>query len=448
MKRHPLTLAGAALTTITAVLFLFVFLMDMFGLHTNPYLGIVFFILLPTFFVIGLLMIPAGIILERRRVRKGLEPHRLPHIDLNIPRHRRVAIAVLSLTLVNVLIVSLAAFKGLEVMDSPEFCGQVCHTVMEPEFVAYKEGPHSRVRCVDCHIGPGASWFVKAKLDGTRQVIAVMRNSYSKPISTPVRELRPARDTCEQCHWPDKFHGDKAVVFREYGNDEQNSENKTQMLVHIGGGSERLGVASGIHWHMNGANSIEYVATDDKRQVIPYVRLKDPQGNIREFRAPGVTDDQIAKGERRTMDCMDCHNRPSHPFSASPERAVDGAIARGEIPKTLPFARRQAVETLKVAYTDRTTAEKGIADALRGFYGQHYAPLVASRGGEVDQLVAAAQRLYARNVFPKMNVTWGTHINNLGHTDFPGCFRCHDDEHKTTDGRVIKQAGETCHELR
>ena len=153
MKRHPLTHAGAGLTTISAVLFIFVFLMDMFGLHTNPYLGIVFFIFLPTFFVMGLLMIPAGIILERRRVAKGLAPHRLPHIDLNIPRHRRVAIAVMSLTLVNVLIVSLAAFKGLEVMDSPEFCGQVCHTVMEPEFVAYKEGPHSRVRCVDCHIG-------------------------------------------------------------------------------------------------------------------------------------------------------------------------------------------------------------------------------------------------------------------------------------------------------
>jgi len=447
MKRHPLSVLGVALTTFSAVLFLFVFLADLFGLHTNPYMGIVFFLILPAFFVFGLLLIPAGIYLDRRRRLKGLEPRRLPRIDLNDPDHRRVALAVLSLTFVNVLIVSLAAFRGIEFMDSPQFCGQVCHTVMEPEFAAYQDGPHSRVRCVDCHIGPGASWFVKSKLDGTRQVVAVMRSNYSKPIETPVRTLRPARDTCERCHWPEKFHGDKVEVIREYGNDEKNTETVTRLMVHVGGGSERMGVASGIHWHMNVANEIDYVATDDKRQVIPYVRLKDRQGNVREFRAPGATDDQVAKGERRRMDCMDCHNRPSHPFSPSPERAVDAAMARGEMPAALPFARRQAVEVLKAAYPDRQTAEKQIANDLRGFYGKNYAALISTHQSQIDQLVGAAQRLYGRNVFPKMNVTWGTHPNNLGHTDAPGCFRCHDDQHKTADGRVIKQDCDLCHDM-
>jgi hypothetical protein len=236
-------------------------------------------------------------------------------------------------------------------------------------------------------------------------------------------------------------------VIREYANDEKNTESVTRLMVHVGGGSERLGTASGIHWHMNVANEIDYVATDEKRQVIPYVRTKDRQGNVREFRAPGVTDDQIAKGERRRMDCVDCHNRPSHPFSASPQRAVDDAMARGEIPRTLPFARREAVETLKVAYPTRAAAEEDIARRLRTFYGQNYASLVPAHGGEIDQLVRAAQRLYARNVFPSMNVTWGTHENNLGHTDAAGCFRCHDDQHKTPEGRVIRQDCDLCHDI-
>ena len=274
-----------------------------------------------------------------------------------------------------------------------------------------------------------------------------MRNSYSRPIPSPVHDLRPARDTCEQCHWPEKFHGDKVNLVREYGNDEKNTESITKMMVHIGGGSERLGVGSGIHWHMNGANKIEYVTTDDKRQTIPYVKLTDPQGNVREFRTAEVTDDQLAKGERRRMDCMDCHNRPSHPFAATPERAVDAAITRGEISKELPFARREAVAVLKESFPDRPTAEKQIADKLRSFYGQNYASLVPSHTAQIDQLVGAAQRLYARNVFPAMNVTWGTHLSNLGHTDAPGCFRCHDDQHKTKDGRVIKQDCDLCHDI-
>jgi len=447
MRRHPLSFVGVALVTLSAVVFLFVFLLDMFGLHQNPYLGIVFFLVLPAFFVFGLLLIPLGMYLDRRRRHRGLEERRWPRLDLNDPVHRRGVLIVASLSIVNVLIVGLAAYRGLEFMDSPQFCGQVCHTVMEPEFVAYQQGPHSRVRCVDCHIGPGAPWFVKSKLDGTRQVIAVMRGTYSRPIASPVHNLRPARDTCEQCHWPEKFHGDKMEVIREYANDDKNTESVTRLLVHVGGGSERLGIASGIHWHMNVANEIEYVATDGKRQVIPYVRLKDRQGNVREYRVAGTTDDQLATGERRRMDCMDCHNRPSHPFSASPERAVDGAMARGEIPRTLPFARREAVQTLTVPYPDRATAERQIGERLRGFYGSNYASLASAHGGDIDQLVGAAQRLYSRNVFPGMKVTWGAHENNLGHTDAPGCFRCHDDQHKTADGRIIRQDCDLCHDI-
>jgi hypothetical protein len=332
-------------------------------------------------------------------------------------------------------------------MDSTEFCGQVCHKVMEPEFVAHRDGPHSRVACVECHIGSGASWFVKSKIDGTRQVLAVMRGSYARPIATPVRDLRPARDTCERCHWPEKFHGDKVKIIPQFADDEKNTSSPTRLVLHVGGGLPQLGLGAGIHWHTNPRNDIEYVATDAKRQEIPYVRLTDQDGKVQEFRAPDTSDQQIATGERRRMDCVDCHNRPTHEFFASPGRAVDAAMARGAIPATLPFARRQAVQVLSVAYPDRTTADREIAGGLRAFYQKNEAPAVVGDDAQLDQLVRTTQFLYRRSVFPAMNVSWGTHQNNLGHTDAPGCFRCHDDRHKTLDGRVIRQDCDLCHEL-
>jgi NapC/NirT cytochrome c family protein len=446
--RNPISVAGAIIVTIAAALFLTVFAIDLLGIETNPYVGIIFFLIVPAVFVLGLALIPLGGAIERRRRRRGTAKHyEWPRIDLNNATHRRVALAVLALTVVNILIVSLAAYRGVEYMDSVEFCGQVCHQVMQPEHVAYQDGPHSRVACVRCHIGPGAPWFVKAKIDGTRQVIAVMRNSYSRPISSPVHDLRPARDVCEQCHWPEKFHGDKVVVRKEYADDEAVSESVTTLRVHVGGGSDKLGIAAGIHWHMNIANKVDYISTDGRRQVIPYVKLTTPEGEVREYRVEGVSQADLDRGEHRRMDCVDCHNRPSHPFAPSPERAVDAAIAAGAMPRTLPFIRREAVESLKAKYATREAADEDIRTRLVSFYRTGTTNIYDSRRNEVDRAVEATRRIYSRNVFPAMNVTWGTHPNNIGHMDAPGCFRCHDDNHKTKDGRVIKQDCELCHAI-
>jgi hypothetical protein len=364
-----------------------------------------------------------------------------------VPAQRRTAVGIFALTIANIIIVSLAAYRGVEYMDSVQFCGQVCHQVMKPEFMAYQDGPHSRVSCVQCHIGPGASWFARSKISGMRQVLAVARGSYSRPIKSPVENLRPAREVCEQCHWPEKFHGDKIRRVAEYGDDEHNTESVTTLQVHVGGGSEKLGTATGIHWHMNVANEIEYITTDDKRQVIPYVRLKDRQGNVREYFADGVTPDQLAKGERRRMDCMDCHNRPSHPMAPTAERAVDEALAFGEIPKTLPFVRREAVKVLKAEYPSQEVATEQIAAALREFYRTQQNATYMSKRQDVERAVAAASGIYRRNVFPEMNVRFGTYLNNIGHMDSPGCFRCHDDDHKTKEGKAIGQECDTCHNI-
>jgi NapC/NirT cytochrome c family, N-terminal region len=445
MTRHPLSIAGAMLTTLTALVFIFVLLADLFGFHSNPYLGLLFFVMLPALFVLGLLMIPMGIMLERRRQRKGLAPRRMPRIDLGDPVHQRAVVGVLALTLVNILIVSLAGFRAVEFMDTSAFCGQICHTVMEPEFVAHREGPHSRVTCVECHVGSGAQSFIYYKLNGLRQLSHLVQGSYPKPVPSPVFNLRPATATCESCHSPEKFHGDKVSIIPSYADDEQNTSSPTRLLLHLGGGMPQFGLGAGIHWHTNTQNEIEFVATDKQRMEIPYVRLKDGSGKVFEFRAPEVTDAQIAGGERRRMDCVDCHNRPTHEFLASPERAVDEALARGAIPASLPFARRETVAALKEEYPDRATADRAIAERLRAFYRKNEGS--SAPDADIDRLIRAAQFLHARNVFPAMNVTWGTHPSHLGHTDATGCFRCHDDQHKTPEGRVIRQDCDLCHEL-
>jgi nitrate/TMAO reductase-like tetraheme cytochrome c subunit len=445
--RNPLTMFGGWLATVSALLFLAVFFADMVGLPTNPYIGIVFFLILPGVFVFGLVLIPAGIVISRRRERLGRSVQEVtwPVIDLNRPHARNVVAVLIVLTVANIIVISLAAFRSVEYMDSPQFCGQVCHTVMQPEFTAYQAGPHARVHCVACHIGPGAPWFVKAKLSGTRQLFAVALKTYPEPIPSPVENLRPARDTCEQCHWPEKFTGDRVRQVREFADDEANTESTTTLRLHIGSGSDILG-AHGIHWHMAPSTRVSYITTDAKRQTIVYVEVADRNG-IRTFRADGVTDEQLKKGERRLMDCMDCHNRPSHRFDSTPERAIDDAIANGVIASTLPFVRREAVGALKTAYASQDAAAAGIARRLSSFFDQQLGAQAAARKSDVAKAIAITQDISRRNVFPTMKVTWGTYPNNIGHVDFPGCFRCHDDAKKTRDGLVIKQDCELCHKM-
>ncbi len=399
-------LTGAVLTTVSAVLFLVAFLADLFGLHTNPYMGVVFFLLLPGAFLLGLALILLG-----------RWPRTWPRIDLNDPAQRTTVMLVFVLTIANVVIVSLAAYRGVEYMDSVAFCGQVCHTVMKPEFVGHQSGPHANVKCVDCHVAPGASGFVASKTAGTRRLLAELRGSYPTPIVPAARQLPTAKETCEQCHSPQLAHGDRIRSLVEYADNEKNAESTTKLTMHVGV----------IHRH--NAKDIEFIAADRERQIIPYVRVTGADGRVREFVATGATPVQLAEGERRRMDCMDCHNRPSHVIAATPERAVNEMLARSAMPQTLPFIHREAVKALKA----------GNPASLRDFY--------RSPGPEVDRAVAAVQAIYDRNVFPAMKVGFGSYPNNIGHIDSAGCFRCHDGEHTSKDGAKIAQDCETCHAI-
>ena len=445
--RNRVSGLGVALTTASAIIFVFLVALEVLGYFENPYAGLVVFGMLPALFTVGLLLIPVGLWLERRRRRAGIVAPEWPTFDLNDAGVRRTLFFVMVATLVNLGIVSMASYGAVEYTESRQFCGQVCHVPMKPEFVAHQSAPHSKVACVRCHVAPGAAGLVESKLAGVGRLVAVARNSFHRPIPPPLGELIPARDTCEQCHWPEKLHGDVVKRVAEYASDEGNTETVTTLRLHVGGGSERLGVATGIHWHMNVANEIEYVATDVKFETIPYVRLKDRAGIVREYFAPGVTPEQIASGHRRRMDCMDCHNRPAHPITSNVGRAVDERIGLGQIPRDLPFVRREAVKALEADYASEPEAMEAIATALGDFYLKSYKDVASGRQPDIQRAVQAVQAVYRQNVFPEMKVTFGTYVNNIGHIESPGCFRCHDDEKATKEGRKIGQDCELCHSI-
>lgn len=441
--RHPVGLLGAMIATVSAVLILSLFLAGLAGYEGGPYIGVVAYSVFPGLFVAGLLMIPLGLWLERRRLVKlaasgGVEPP-LWRVDLNDPKTRRRVIGFVGLTVVNLLIIGIASYKGLEVMDSPEFCGS-CHSVMDPEYMAYKASPHARVRCVECHIGRGASWFVKSKLSGSWQLISVNLNLYPRPVPTPVHNLRPARETCEECHWPDKFTGDKFLVHSHYDEDEKSTEKKSVVILKVGGGTPERG--QGIHWHVMPGVQIRYQA-DDKRQEVSVVEVKLPGGTTRTYTKKGA---KPAGDSWRTMDCIDCHNRPTHQFKPA-ETVVDHAIEVGRIDRSLPFVRREAMKAVKAEYSSHDAARAGIRDALKGFYASQYPEVAKEKGATIDKAIDALIEGYTTHVWPQMKIAWGTYPSFLGHDQAPGCFRCHDEEHVTADGKAISQDCGLCHNL-
>jgi NapC/NirT cytochrome c family, N-terminal region len=447
--QNGISLTGAVLTTSSAfTLIAFWFYELVLSGPIHPYIGILFFLILPAVFVLGLILIPIGILLHRRRLRALNQiPSIYPHINLSSPAVQHSLLWVGGMTFVNIIIFGIASYSGVNYMDSVKFCGQTCHTVMQPEFTAYQNSPHSRVACVECHIGPGAGWFVRSKLSGVRQVFAVTFDTYSRPIPSPVSELRPARETCEQCHWPQRYGGNRFVVLTKYQDDEKNTKLTTVLVLKIGGRNGQTDV--GIHGHHISAHeNLTYISIDRQRQVIPVVYYTDPSGKTTKYVSTDIkaTQQQLDAGEHRVMDCIDCHNRPTHTFEL-PGEGVDKRMAEGLISTDLPFMKKEAVEVLKKKYPDRQTAQREIVSQINDFYRSSYPAVYQSQRSVVQQSAEQVAAIYLRNVFPAMNVTWGTYPNNLGHMDYPGCFRCHDGSHTSADGKTIPNDCSVCHAL-
>jgi len=448
LARNLISEAGVLIAIIALANLIFLIYVDVTSAE-NPYLGILTYIIVPAFLAAGLIVFGIGLLWERRRRRRLLPDMPLyPEINLNVRRVRNIVYTSIVGGIVFLLISVLGSYRAYHYTDSDQFCGTLCHQVMNPEYTAYRLSPHARVGCVGCHVGPGASWYVRSKLSGAYQLYAVIANKFPRPIPTPVANLRPAQQTCEQCHWPEKFWGAQLKVFNHFSYDETNTPRQTQMLIKTGGGSPAAGMAAGIHWHMNIANEIHYVSADPERQTIDYVRIKDRSGHVTEYYAKEskMTPQQIAAAEHRRMDCIDCHNRPTHIYTA-PDRAVDRALVAGTIDRTLPFAKAQTVDVLGRDYKTTDEAVATIARELRAFYSAKYPAVFAQKRQTVERAITTTQDIFKATRFPEMKVDWRTHPDNIGHFYFKGCFRCHDNEHVSKDGKVISKDCHICHDV-
>jgi len=439
-----IAIAAAALTSI-----LLLILIELTRGIDNPYADLVVFIFIPSILIFGLFVALMGALWERRR-RKNLSPDQigvLPIIDLNDPRRRRSLIVLSVLAFLFLFMSAFGSYRAFEYTESVSFCGEACHSVMKPEFVSYKASPHAQIRCVECHVGSGAEAYVKAKFNGMNQLYGVITGHFNRPIHTPVTPpMRSATETCQKCHWAQKYHGEVIKVFNHYGFDEQNSLNQTRMLIKVGGGDPATGPANGIHWHMNIANEVSFVSTDDRRQVIPYVRFKDPNGNVTEYttRNAEITPQQIAQAPKRIMDCIDCHSRPAHIY-LSPNAAIDRAFDAGRLDVTLPFLKAQGAETLSKPYSTEDEARKTIASDIDNYYRTNHADLYSTKADSIRAAAAELQQIYSTYFFPEMKTDWSSHFDNIGHYNAQGCFRCHDGQHFSPEGKVIRNDCNICH---
>ncbi|MGB2676143.1 MAG: NapC/NirT family cytochrome c [Candidatus Acidiferrum sp.] len=448
LLRNPVSLIGAAIAATSLATIAFLLFVNFISVRPSPYIGVLGFMVAPAFLILGLLLIPLGMLLERRRRRKqkpGMIP-RFPRLDLNVPAQRNAFAFFVSFAFIFVLMSAAGSYRAYEFTDSVQFCGQLCHTVMQPEYTTYLQSPHARVECVQCHVGPGAGWYVRSKLSGSYQVYAAIFHKYPRPIPTPVANLRPAQQTCEQCHWPRKFYGAQLKVFYHYGEDEKNTPRQIRLLINTGGAQANTGLPSGIHWHMNIENRITYIATDAQRLVIPWIQATDLQGNSTVYvtKDASLKPGEIENAAKYLMDCIDCHDRPSHIFTP-PDRSVDDSLLAGRIDSSLPFIKHQGVSALTKTYNSTNEALRDIAADIRQFYSTKYPGVYANRGNSIQAAVVDLQHIYQSTFFPYMKVDWRTHPNNIGHFYAPGCFRCHDGQHVSSDGKVIPKDCNTCH---
>lgn len=447
---NPISLIGSILAGVSLLIIMFFLVAMLFFGVGGSYLGLFIYIVLPVFLIIGLILIPIGMVRRSRRLKRSEEDlSKGIRLDLNNQRHWNAIAIFLSVTFLFLLLTGIGSYEAFHYTESNEFCGTLCHNVMEPEYTAYQGSPHARVTCVECHVGEGAGWFVRSKLSGLYQVYAVLFNIYPHPIPTPIESLRPARETCERCHWPQKFYSYRLENEVHYLADSANTQWNIQLKMKIGSEHPTQGLLEGIHWHINQNVKIEYIASSEDREFLPWVRyINTATGDTVVYNDIYETLDQAAMDtlEMREMDCIDCHNRPSHHF-LPPQEFTDLLIGSGDIPGELPEIKTLAMEVYNNSYDDRDTARRIILDRITEFYTDNYPEIVDSHPELIEKAKAGIMMGYSKNIFPEMKASWDVYPNHIGHVEYNGCFRCHNGNHESLDGQVIQRDCNLCHTI-
>ena len=450
--KNWISITGAVLAVFNLASILSLIALSSLFNFGSSYIGLVIYIVLPAFMVTGLLLIPIGMRVNKRKAKLAKEAGEVknwPILNFNNVATRNASVIFIFGTIFLLIISSIGSYEAFHYTESVEFCGKLCHKVMEPEYATYHGSSHERVACVECHVGSGADWYVKSKLSGLYQVYSVLAKKYPTPIPTPIANLRPAQETCEQCHWPDKFYDHKFKEKHSFLSDEANTENIISMQIKTSSKMTGNGFVNGIHQHINPDVKIEYKTTTANRQVIPWVKytnLKTGESEIYTDEENMINQAKLDSLETRTMDCLDCHNRPSHNYNA-PQNFTDKLMNEGAIPKTLPEIKLIAMMALNQEYPTKDSAFIAIKTQVIEYYESSYPELLTERKLDIDKAISGIQLGYASNIFPKMKVTWKAYPNNIGHMESDGCYRCHNNRHATESGKVISKDCNLCHNI-
>ncbi len=447
--KNFISIIGASIALISFIIIVVLFVASVLFDLGSSYVGIFIYIVLPIGLLIGLILIPIGMIKYKKRQRTVVKgKNEWPVIDFNILSVRNAALIFIAGTIVFLIVTSIGSFEAYHLTESNEFCGKLCHQVMEPEYTAYHESSHERVDCVDCHVGSGAGWYVKSKLSGLYQVYSVVFKKYPQPIPTPITSLRPARETCEECHWTEKFYDQKIKNKKSYLADENTTEWDIQLLMKTNATYSAHGLQEGIHWHINPDVKIEYKVSPDDRSNIPWVKytnLKTGETHIYTDET-NVVEPGLDSLELRVMDCIDCHNRPSHNFK-TPANFVDDLITAGDISKKLPDIKVVAMDVLNTEYDNTDSAMVTISAYMKEYYEIMYPEVLEDDQEVLDNAIASIQDGFKKNIFPEMKVNWKVYPVHMGHLETNGCYRCHNDKHKTKEGRAISRDCNLCHNI-
>ncbi|MCK3684754.1 NapC/NirT family cytochrome c [Maribellus sp. YY47] len=450
--KNWISIAGALLAVFNLASILSLMILNYFFGFGGSYIGLFIYIVLPGFMITGLIMIPIGMRIYKRRARKAEKEGKQvnwPIIDFNNIATRNASIIFIVGTVFLLIISSIGSYEAFHLTESVEFCGKLCHQVMEPEYTTYHGSSHERVACVECHVGSGASWYVKSKLSGLYQVYSVMAKKYPQPIPTPIANLRPAQETCEQCHWPEKFYDRKLRMKHSFLTDEENTEEIIHLQVKTSTRETANGLEKGIHQHISPDVKIEYKAVDEKRQVIPWVKYTNTKtGEVKIYTDSDnyLSEAQLDSLETRTMDCLDCHNRPSHNYNA-PQNFIDKSMAEGKISTELPAIKMAAMLALYQDYPTKDSAFFAIKTQVNEWFDSSYPEIAESKKEEIAKAIQEIQNGYANNIFPYMKASWKEYPNNIGHMESDGCYRCHNNRHTADSGEVISKDCNLCHNI-